>query len=133
MSVNTAFSAGRLASLSIIVASVSCAGYSNAGFETHRPGPALLVGYLRAGAELTLYLGPEDAKAHRYTHCINGVVRGTDPANSILLDGKRVEISAVIEKYVVAEDGVSATLAPIKNNCQSSIIFFANSIRLTQR
>lgn len=133
MSVNTAFSVGRLASLSIIVASVSCAGYSQTGLETYRPGPVTLVGYLRAGAELTLYSHADDAKAHRYSNCINGVMRGADPDNLILLDGKRVEILGNIEKYTVAEDGVSATLAAIKNNCHSSSIFSASSIRLADK
>lgn len=92
-------------------------------------GPAVLVGYLRAGPELTLYSRSESANAHSYEACINGVTEGIDPAQTLLFDKRLVEISGRIELYTEDKDDINAMLGPIKNHCRLHNIFIAKSIR----
>lgn len=93
-------------------------------------GQATLIGYLRSGAELTLYESLDDAVNHRPRKCMNGIVQNMRGENAILYDKKLVEIKGMVSDYALPDDDIEAIHVWIKNTCHSSKIFIAKEIRV---
>lgn len=124
-----------IVALSPIALGAACISHNSAvqpDYNAIPVGQAVLTGHLRS-PEITLYSSREDANAHNYKNCISGIFEDISPSSAIIYDKKFVEIKGRIEKHYIPDNDIDAIVASVKNNCNSSKVFFATQIRALNR